>query len=273
MRLLATLFVLLLAVPAAAQDLGLAGKATVGGMMTGDVPPGTTLTQDGEPVRVSPEGLFVIGFGYDAGSTSVLEATLPDGRRLRSEIPVAPRDFDVQRIDGLPQKMVMPPAEVLERIRADAAAVREARAHDTAETWFNEGFVWPARGPVTGVYGSRRILNGEERQPHYGVDIAAPRGTPVVAPAPGVVRLAHPDMYFTGRTVIIDHGHGLSSALLHLEDLTVEAGDRVEQGQAVGHVGSTGRSTGPHLDWRINLFDKRLDPQLIAPPLGIHTPR
>lgn len=264
--LVLVLALLLIAVPASAQDLGLVGKATVGGMMTGDAPPGSVVTQDGRPVRVAPDGLFVIGFGYDAGPASVIEATLPGGRRLRQEIKVKPREFEVQRIDGLPRKMVTPPPEVLERIRADQRAVAGAREHDTAETWFSEGFVWPAEGPVTGVYGSRRILNGEERQPHYGIDIAAPQGTPVVAPAAGVVRLAHPDMYFTGKTLIIDHGHGLSSALLHLSELTVKEGDRVTRGQTVGRVGSTGRSTGPHLDWRINLFDKRLDPALVAPP-------
>ncbi len=247
-----------------ASAFSLDGAATIGGLMRGQVLPGSTVTHDGTPVRVSEDGTFVIGFGYDAGSDSVVEAVLPDGQRVRRDILVRPRRFEVQRIDGLPQRMVTPGAAALKRIRADQAVVARARAIDSAETWFHDGFDWPAIGRISGVYGSRRILNGQSRQPHYGVDIAAPRGTLVKAPAPGRVTLAHPDMYFTGKTLIIDHGHGLSSAMLHLDSLAVAEGDVVSRGQVVGTVGSTGRSTGPHLDWRVNLFSKRLDPALLA---------
>jgi murein DD-endopeptidase MepM/ murein hydrolase activator NlpD len=249
---------------AQAEPLRLDGKATIGGLMLGKTEAGATVEQDGAPVRVARDGSFVIGFGYDSGPESVVTVSLPDGRRVVREIVVTPREFAVQRIDGLPKRMVTPDAEALRRIRADQAAVAAARAQDTDVPWFRDGFDWPAKGRISGVYGSRRILNGQPRQPHYGIDIAAPRGSPVVSPAPGRVVLAHPDMYFTGKTLIIDHGHGLSSAMLHLDSLAVKEGDQVARGQPVGTVGSTGRSTGPHLDWRVNLFGKRLDPALLA---------
>jgi murein DD-endopeptidase MepM/ murein hydrolase activator NlpD len=163
--------------------------------------------------------------------------------------------------------MVTPPKEVLDRIRNDAAQVRAARATDRAVADFRSGFVWPATGIITGVYGSQRILNGKPRQPHYGIDIAAATGTPVVAPADGVITLAATDHYYTGGTVILDHGHGLSSTFIHLDRVDVAVGDRLEQGQPIGTVGASGRATGPHLDWRINWFDRRLDPAYLVPPM------
>ena len=153
------------------------------------------------------------------------------------------------------------------RIRAENARIAEARAVDRAEPMFESGFVWPVVGPISGVFGSQRVLNGEPRRPHYGVDVAAPPGTPVTAPADGVVAIAHPDMYYTGGTVLIDHGHGLTSVYSHLEEVWVKEGARLRQGDPIGSVGATGRATGPHLDWRINWFDQRLDPALLVPPM------
>ena len=134
-------------------------------------------------------------------------------------------------------------------------------------TIFLAGFIWPLQGPITGVYGSQRILNGEPRRPHFGVDVAAPTGTPVVAPADAIVTLVHPDMYFSGGTLIMDHGHGLSSTFIHLHKVLVEEGQVVKQGDVVAEVGATGRVTGPHLDWRMNLFTVRIDPELLVPPM------
>ena len=145
--------------------------------------------------------------------------------------------------------------------------VKKARTIDDPRADFLSGFRWPIKGRISGVYGSQRILNGEPRRPHFGIDIAAPTGTKVGAPADGVVTMVHPDMFFSGGTMIVDHGHGLSSAFLHLSRILVEKGDRVVQGQTIAEVGSTGRSTGPHLDWRINLFDRRLDPSLLVGPM------
>ena len=187
---------------------------------------------------------------------------LPTARVLEIER----RRYDIQRIDGLPKKMVTPPPELLVRIREEGAKVREARAFDTAELDLFVPFAWPAQGPISGVYGSQRILNGEPRQPHFGVDIAASTGTPVRAPAGGDIRLAEPDLYYSGGTVILDHGHGLSSSFLHMSRIDVEVGQRVAQGEVIGAIGATGRVTGAHLDWRMNWFERRLDPALLVEP-------
>jgi murein DD-endopeptidase MepM/ murein hydrolase activator NlpD len=250
-----------------AGQLALRGSLMQGGLLIGRVTPGSTITVEGEPIRVSYDGHFLVGFHRDAPALTTIRATYPDGGMERRTLEVAQRSYRVQRIDGLPSRKVTPDSADLERIRAEAALVRKARKHDAARTDFLTGFEWPVRGPITGVYGSRRILNGQPRQPHYGIDIAAPAGSPVRAPADGVVMLAHPDMFFSGATLVVDHGHGLSSSFLHLSEILVTDGESVSRGQAIARVGATGRVTGAHLDWRINLFEKRLDPQLLAGPM------
>ena len=257
-------FLLALPLPAAAFELS--GEAIQGGLLFGQTLPGSQVRLDGREVRVGPEGFFVLGFGRDAAPSARLTLRGPDGREEAVVLTVVQRDYDIQRINGLPQTMVTPPEAVWDRIQRDAALVAEARAHDTQLPDFSTAFRQPVEGVVTGVYGSQRILNGQPRQPHYGIDIAAPEGTPVAAPAGGLVRLAERDLYYTGGTVILDHGHGVSSTLLHLATVEVAVGDRVAQGERIGTVGSTGRSTGAHLDWRINWFEERIDPQLVAGP-------
>jgi len=192
---------------------------------------------------------------------------LDDGTRIVRDLEVKQRTYRVQRVDGLPPRKVEPTEEDLARIRREVALIKRARARDDARTDFLSGFQWPLEGRITGVYGSQRILNGEPRRPHYGVDVAAPNGTPIVAPADGVVSLVHPDMFFSGGTLILDHGHGLTSTFAHLSALLVEEGDRVRAGEPVAKVGATGRVTGPHLHWGMNLFDRRLDPELLLPPM------
>ncbi|MDJ0738678.1 MAG: M23 family metallopeptidase [Gammaproteobacteria bacterium] len=266
---------LLLAPPLAAATAtaadawyALDGQLVQGGLVYGRTAPGSTVLQDGQEVRVSKNGDFLLGFTRDAPPTSQLEIRLPDGRNVTRTLDVARREYRIQRIDGLPKRTVTPrKPEDLARIRADAAAVGKARRRDDDRQDFLVGFVWPVLGPVTGVYGSQRILNGQPRRPHYGVDVAAPTGTPVHAPAAGLVTLAVPDMFFSGGTLIIDHGHKLSSSFLHLHRLHVKAGDYVEQGDLIAEVGATGRVTGAHLDWRMNLRDRRIDPQLLVPPM------
>ena len=255
--------------PATAETgVRLDGPRIQGGLLRGRVPPGSTVEFEGEPVRVSEGGWFLAGFGRDAPPEAELVVVLPDGRRERQVLAVERREYRIQRIDGLPPGKVTPRSEEdLARIRAEVRMVKQARSIDDPRTDFLGGFRWPTKGRISGVYGSQRILNGEPRRPHFGIDIAAPTGTEVVAPADGVVTLVHPDMFFSGGTMIIDHGHGLSSAFLHLSRTLVETGERVAQGQPVAEVGSTGRSTGPHLDWRINLFDRRLDPALLVGPM------
>lgn len=251
----------------AAAPLELSGPLVQGALIQGRVAPGTSVVFNDRPLRVSGEGIFVFGLGRDAPAEAVLQVTHADGRRERRRLAVRQRDYEIQRIDGLPPRKVTPPAAQLERIRAEARLAREARRRDDPRTDFLAGFQWPVEGPVTGVYGSQRILNGEARRPHYGVDIAAPVGTRVRAPASGVVSLVHEDMFFSGGTLIIDHGHGVSSTFLHLERILVAQGERVRQGEAIAEVGATGRVTGAHLDWRMNHLTERLDPVLVAGPM------
>ena len=256
--------------PAAADAAGvrLDGPRTQGGLLRGRAPAGSTVEFEGDPVRVSQDGWFLVGFGRDAPPEAKLVIVLPDGRRESRILKIDRREYDIQRIDGLPASKVTPRSEEdLARIRAEVKMVKKARAIDGARADFLSGFRWPTKGRISGVYGSQRILNGEPRRPHFGIDIAAPAGTKVVAPSDGVVTLVHPDMFFSGGTMIVDHGHGLSSAFLHLSRILVEEGERVTQGQPIAEVGSTGRSTGPHLDWRMNLFDRRIDPALLVGPM------
>ena len=264
-------FILALAIlivgEASADDLRLNGKFVQGGLVQGTVPAGTEVTFEGRPVRVSVKGRFLIGFSRDAGPTSSLTLSLPDGRQINKPLKIETRKYQIQRIDGLPRKMVTPPKAVYNRIRAENATIAKARTKDTADDHFESGWIWPAQGRISGVYGSQRILNGKSRRPHFGLDIAAPVGTPVISPADAVVALAHRDMYYTGGTLILDHGHGLTSAMLHMDTLEAVTGDFVRKGQRIGTIGKTGRATGPHLDWRINLFKARLDPAFLVPPM------
>lgn len=251
---------------ALAERVGFEGKFTQGGLIVGQAPPGAEVEIDDCPVSVSPEGRFVFGLGRNADGP--VTVTIRAGaEEFVHRLPVTPREYDIQRIDGLPPGKVTPSAEDMKRIRAEQALINGARGQDLAREDYAADWVWPVTGVVSGVYGSQRILNGKPRRPHYGVDVAAPAGTPILAPADGVVALAHPDMYFSGHTVILDHGHGVTSTLIHMSEMHVEAGDEVARGDVIGAVGATGRATGPHLHWGVNWFDTRLDPALLAGPM------
>jgi murein DD-endopeptidase MepM/ murein hydrolase activator NlpD len=253
-----------LAAPAPAPPLELQGEAVQGGLLFGHCAPGSHVYLDGNEIMVSPEGRFVIGFDRDETGERRLLVRDPAGDEKSVALEVAPREFAIERVDGLPPRTVTPDPEALQRIRAEAALVSSARARRDERTDYADGFAWPAGGRISGVYGSQRILNGEPRRPHYGLDIAAPTGSPVYAPADGVVTLVHPDMYFSGGTIVLDHGQGLSSTFLHLSRTLVEAGMTVHKGDLIAEVGSTGRASGPHLDWRMNWLDRRVDPQLLV---------
>ncbi len=236
-------------------------------MVTGQVKPGDSVKVSGEPVRVSEDGVFLLGFGRDAPLESHV-SVWRDGKELESRpIQIAKRSYEIQRIENLPKSKVTPPERDWQRIKKETALVKAARKLDDPRTDFIGGFVWPVEGRISGVYGSQRILNGKARRPHFGIDVAAPVGTKVVAPAAGIVTLVHPDMFFSGGTLIIDHGHQFSSSFLHLHKIHVKEGDRVEQGDVIAEVGATGRVTGPHLDWRMNLRSARIDPALLVPPM------
>lgn len=253
--------------PTLASAIELDGPLTQGALIRGQVEPGTRIILNDKPVRVTEDGRFAIGFGRDADLQQRLVEIPPDGEPVEHNLNLTRRDYNVQRIEGVPQRTVTPDESALDRIRAEAAQVREARATDSDRTDFTADFIWPAGGRISGVYGSQRIYNGEPRSPHFGIDIAAPTGTPVVAPAAGVVTLTHPDMYFSGGTLLIDHGYGVSSTFIHLSEILVEEGQQVSQGETIAEIGATGRATGPHLDWRINWYGERLDPVTVAPPL------
>jgi murein DD-endopeptidase MepM/ murein hydrolase activator NlpD len=257
---------------AAGTDLDLAGELVQGGLVRGRVAPGSAVWLEGRPLRVAADGRFVFGFGRDAAASAELVIEAPTGEQRRHTLAVASRTYQIQRIDGLPPRKVTPSATDLARIQADAALLNAAKQRDIAARGFTEQMAWPAIGPISGVYGSQRILNDEPRSPHRGVDVAAPAGTLVGAMASGVVSLAEPDMYFTGGTVMLDHGHGLHSIYAHLDQVRVTVGQRLRQGQTLGTVGATGRATGPHLHWGVYWFDQAMDPALLvgAMPAGDH---
>ena len=257
------LYLVALLLPAHLQALELSGEAIQGGLLFGRTEPGSSVWLDGKEVMVAADGRFVIGFDRDETGRRILRLRAPGGGEQTRTLEVAAREYDIERVDGLPPRTVTPDPEALERIRQEAALVSSARARRDSRTDYAEGFAWPASGRISGVYGSQRILNGEPRRPHYGLDIAAPTGSPVYAPADGVVTLVHPDMYFSGGTIVLDHGQGLSSSFLHLSRTLVEAGDTVRQGDLIAEIGATGRASGPHLDWRMNWLDRRVDPQLL----------
>ncbi len=251
----------------AAAALSIAGTLVQSGLLRGHVDPGEQIYLGDRQLRTTPAGDFICGFSRDAKLEQTLTLVDRAGAEHRYQITLRQRHYDIQKINGISKRMMHPKQADLDRIGEEARQVAAARQTDSDRLDFAEKFIWPVIGRISGVYGSQRILNGEPRRPHFGVDIAAPKGTPVKAPAGGVVTLAHPGMFFSGKTLIIDHGYGLSSSFLHLSKILVKVGETVTQGEIIAEVGATGRVTGPHLDWRINWFKERLDPALFVPPM------
>ena len=250
-----------------AGSVRLDGPLSQGGLVIGHTVPGASVLLNAQMVRVDQDGVFLLGFGRNAKPQAVLEITQGDGARETRNLKIAQREWKVQRINGLPKKQVTPDPKIIKRIRADNTLIYEVRALDTDVRGFEAGFAWPISGIITGVYGSQRILNDKPRSPHNGIDIAAAKGTPIVAFADGVVELVHHDMFYTGKTMMIDHGHGLSSVYAHMSAIDVDDGQRVMKGQIIGRVGKTGRATGYHLHWGLSLFTTHLDPGLLLPPM------
>lgn len=234
-----------------------------GALVFGKVPPGSRVEYDGRVLRTTGYGTVVFGVGRDATGPLRVAVVRPDGSRADAGIRVDPRDWPMERVDGVPPKTVAPPPDIAERIRREQARVSAARTRDDDRADFAQRFAWPVEGRISGRFGSGRIYNGQPGAGHSGMDIAAPTGTPVKAPAAGIVSFADPGLYLTGGTVVIDHGHGVSSNFLHLSRIDVAVGDRVEQGEVFAAVGATGRATGPHLHWGMNWFDVRVDPLLV----------
>jgi len=246
----------------------LTGTTVQGGLLFGTTLTGSTATLDGHPLLVSEDGRFVVGFGRDETGTRKLRVTSPGGETIQKDLTVKTREYAIDRVDGLPPSRVTPDPSVTARIQHDAQMVASARQQREKHAYYAQGFQWPAYGRISGVYGSQRVLNGEPRRPHFGLDIAAPQGTPVYAPADGLITLTHPDLYYSGGTIILDHGQGLSSTFLHLSKILVEDGTFVRQGELIAEIGSTGRANGPHLDWRMNWLDRRVDPQTLMGPMN-----
>lgn len=245
-----------------AYGLDFEGKFIQGSFILGKIDPGSEIIIDEQKVRVSSNGFFVFGLDRDR-KFDITFTVIKDGQVDKVVKKVFKREYQIQRIDGLPESKVTPPEEVYERIIKENKMIASARAINSDLTYFKDDFIMPVDGIITGVYGSQRILNGKPKWPHYGIDIAAEQGTKIKSAANGIVTMAEPDLYYTGGTIIMDHGHGISTIYSHLERLLVERGQEIKQGQIIGTVGSTGRSTGPHLDFRINWFQTRLDPMTV----------
>lgn len=264
-RCVLSLVLLMAATTAFALDVK--GVWQQGAVIIGSVEPGTKVRFSDRDLKIESDGLFVIGLGRDAKPTATITTLDKNGVEERHDFKVAKRQYNIQKVEGVPSKTVNPSKEQVERSRKESALAWRARAINSNRRDFAETFQWPLIGPITGVYGSQRFYNGVPKNPHFGVDVAAPTGTVVVAPAPGIVTLVHADMFFSGGTLIIDHGHGLSSTFIHLSKILLEEGQEVVTGDAIAEVGATGRATGPHLDWRMNWFDQRVDPQLLVGPM------
>ena len=270
MKIIVAALLCMLSSFAIAQDappLQLKGEFRQGALIFGRTSPGVAVQVDARALRVAADGRFVFGLDRDAADEVTLVLTAADGVPNTLRYPVAKRSYAIQKLNGLPPKQVNPDPEMDERIARETASNRAARARDTAVDYIFQSFIWPAKGPITGVFGSQRILNGEPKQPHYGVDVAGPVGAPVIAPADGIVSLANPDMFFSGGTLYLDHGHGVSSAFLHLSKILVKPGQTVKQGDKIALIGKTGRVTGAHLDWRVNWFESRVDAALLVPAI------
>ena len=234
-----------------------------GALVFGKVPPGSQVRYRERLLRATGYGTVAFGVGRDETGPLKVDVTLPSGRVEPVSIAVTPRDWPVEHVNGVPPKTVNPPPEITARIQREQALVTAARERDDERTDFALPFQWPVQGRISGRFGNARVYNGQPGAGHSGMDIAAPDGTPVKAPAGGVVTFASPDLYLTGGTVLLDHGHGVSSNFLHLSRIDVKVGDRIEPGQVIGAVGATGRATGPHLHWGMNWFDTRIDPLLV----------
>jgi biotin carboxyl carrier protein len=246
----------------------LPASASQGALVIGSTHPAAGVTVDGRNIQVAPDGSFVFGIGRDATGEVVVSVRQPGTGVVEHRITVTSRDWPIERIVGVPPATVNPPPEIAARIAREQAQVVAARARDDAREDYAQPFIWPVQGRISGRFGNQRIYmlpggSGSTKSPHSGMDIAVPQGTPVKAPAAGIVTFAAPDLYLTGGTVLLDHGHGVSSNFLHLSRLDVKVGDRVAQGQVIGAVGMTGRATGSHLHWGMNWFDVRVDPLLV----------
>jgi murein DD-endopeptidase MepM/ murein hydrolase activator NlpD len=251
-------------------EIKLSGEIKQGALVVGKTSPGNIVSFDGNALPLSANGDYVFGFGRDDVATHQLQIIYPNGKKEVKKLTPAKREYKIQRIEGIAKKIMNPNLKAVARAKQDGMQVRAARKTLSAKTDFSQGFIPPIKGIITGVYGSQRVFNGVPKRPHFGLDYAGKTGDPVKAPAAGKVVMFVPDMFYSGGTMIIDHGHGITSSFLHLSKSYVKKGDEVKKGQVVAAVGASGRATGPHLDWRVNWLNVRLDPALALKALPIH---
>jgi|TARA_B110000091_G_scaffold198716_1_gene227913 murein DD-endopeptidase MepM/ murein hydrolase activator NlpD len=243
--------------------VNLQGNFIQGGLIKGNIFPDKVIKFENKILLKDTNGKFVFGFGRDYKENSYLEVKISEKKWLKKSFKIKKQTYNTQYINGLQKKMVTPPKSFYDRIKKENKSIKLIRNLNTEVNFIFQEFILPTKGIVTGVFGSQRILNGKPRRPHYGIDIAASKGTSVIAPIDSIVRMAEKDLYFTGGTIILDHGHGVTSVYSHLSLININVGDKVIKGQKIAEVGSSGRSTGPHLDWRVNWFNQRLDPALL----------
>ncbi len=252
-------FFIIFLIPTPSIAIEFKGKFLQGHFIVGVTNPSARIIVDKKEVKVSKDGFFV--FGIDRDRKFDLTITkIQNGKKEKIVKKVLKRKYNIQRIDGLEESRVTPPESVYKRIKEENNKIGKARAINSDLPFFKNQFIMPVKGIISGVYGSQRILNGKPKWPHYGIDIAAKKGTMIKSSGSGTVTMAEDDLYYTGGTIIMDHGHGISTIYSHLESIMVSVGDKINQGDIIGTVGSTGRSTGPHLDFRLNWFQTRLDP-------------
>jgi biotin carboxyl carrier protein len=248
---------------APARATRLPASVQQGSLVLGVTDPGASVEFAGRTLRVTPYGSFVFGIGRDASGDAIVRIRPPGADWTEQRIAITPRDWPIERINGVPPATVNPPKAIADRIEREQARVVAVRSRDDARTGFAQAFIWPVQGRISGRFGNQRVYNGTPKSAHSGMDIAAPTGTPVKAPADGVVTFADPGLHLTGGTLVLDHGHGVSSNFLHLSRIDAKVGDAVKQGDVIAAVGATGRATGPHLHWGMNWFDVRIDPLLV----------
>jgi murein DD-endopeptidase MepM/ murein hydrolase activator NlpD len=253
-------FVIFFFITQSLHSLELTGTFHQGNYILGKTSPDSKVVIDKKEIKISNQGFFVFGLSKDRKNDIIIEVISNSGAKKITK-KIYKKKYKIQRIDGLPRKQVTPPKEVYERIKNDNKLISEARSIDSDLVFFTDKFKLPLQNSIiTGVYGSQRVLNGIPKSPHYGLDFAAKEGTKIKAMLDGIVTLSEKDLYYTGGTIIFDHGHGVSTLYMHIKDIYVKKGQRVNQGDVIGTVGKTGRSTGAHLDVRLNWFDTKLDP-------------
>ena len=244
------------------ENLELNGSFTQGGLLFGKTNSKNKVFFKNKNIFVNDSGDFVLAIGRDEELENVI-VIQGLNKKETHKIQISKRKYKIQRIDGLPKNKVTPSLEEMKRIKKESKKIKKSKSVFLNKTLYKSGFIWPVKGIITGEYGNQRILNGKPRRPHYGLDIAATSGTKIVSPSDAEVILTMEDSFFNGKMIILNHGLGLNSIYSHLKKIYIKEGEKIKKGDLIAEVGNTGRSTGPHLDWRINVYNVAIDPELL----------